>query len=132
MLDIKFTSKEIGKLVVERPITEEDVETVIVNCFEGGSTYWLGLNNSTEDWKEKPKGVPLSTWATKLLLDGKTVNLYDIEDEEETWELTLEKLIKGFSLNATKRPKDSDLETGDSITTDSILQFALFGELVYG
>lgn len=132
-MEIQFSKeKVVGNVVIEKPITEYDVETVIVTCFEGGSNYWLGLDNDTPEWKDKPIDVPSSIWATKLLLEGKTIHFYDIEDENEQWQLTLENLTNGFNLNAKKRPDDCDLEQGDATTSDCILQYGLFGKLVYG
>lgn len=121
----------VGSFKVERNITEYDIETVIVNALEGGSNYWVGVDNTTPEWSNRPKEIPISTWVAKLLIDGETVTLYDIEDETE-FKLTLGKLIKGFELNAKHRPFDSDLENGDGITADCILQYALFNEIVYG
>lgn len=125
-----FKDKPVGSYVKE--ITAEEVESVIVNALEGGSTYWLGLNNSTEIWKKKPQGIPLSLWATQMLLEGETLHFYDLEDEEEEWTLTLEQLMKGFKLNAEQRPFDSNVLDGDADTADCILQYGIFGELVYG
>jgi len=121
----------VGSFKVDRNITEYDIETVIVNALEGGSNYWVGVDNTTPEWSNRPKEIPISTWVAKLLIDGETVTLYDIEDKTE-FKLTLDKLIKGFELNAKHRPFDSDLENGDGITADCILQYALFNEIVYG
>lgn len=63
-----------------------------------------------------------------LLLAGKTVKLYDVEDDSETWELTLEKLIKGIGREITNGFKLSDIEE----EADAALQYALFDEVVYG
>lgn len=124
--------KVVGKAVVEMELTENDIESIMVNGLEGGINYWAGLDNTGENWDLKPKGEPLSTWATKLLLEGKEVKFYDLEDEDELWILTLEKLVKGFSLNYIHRPKDNSIEDGDATTCDCIIQYALFNELVYG
>ncbi|OME54030.1 hypothetical protein BSK59_15730 [Paenibacillus odorifer] len=126
--------KVVGTAVIKKPITEEDVETIIVTSFEGGSNYWMGLDVQNEDMQAKPKGEPWSTWSAKLLIDGKSIKLYDIEDEEDDsqWILTLEKLIKGYQLNCENRPHDCDLDQGDATTSDCIVQFSLFGQVVYG
>ena len=42
-------SKVIGEIKVE--ITESDIESIIVGSLEGGSSYWLGLDNTGEDWE---------------------------------------------------------------------------------
>lgn len=122
----------VGSFRKKIDVSANNVETVMVNCMEGGSTYWMGLDNSTDVWEGKPQGIPLSTWATQMLLDGKTLHFYDLEDEDEKWTLTLEKLIEGFKLNAENRPHDCDLENGDATTSDCIIQYAMMGEIVYG
>ena len=92
---------------------------------ESTSTYWVGLDNTTPEWKNKPEDFPTSQYATQLLLEGKNITLYDIENEEEVWELNLQKVLKGIGIA---------FANGDDIEddTDNILQYALFGELVYG
>ncbi len=129
---LEFTDNVVGKVIVEIDITENDIENIIVTSFEGGSNYWMGLDNSRSEWKDRPEDEPHSTWATKLLLDGKSVFVYDIEDDKEEYELTLEKILNGIRQNAKERPFDSDLEKGDATTSDCIVQYALFGEVVYG
>lgn len=129
----KFDDKNsIGSYVIKKEVTANDIESVIVNCLEGGSNYWLGLDNTTDIWKKKPRGIPLSTWTTQMLLDGETIHFYDVEDEEETFTLTLDKLIEGFKLNAEHRPNDCDLDSGDATTSDCIIQYGIFGKVVYG
>jgi hypothetical protein len=58
--------------------------------------------------------------------------LFDKEDPEEVFTLTLTKLISGFRQNYIEREWDNYLENGDAETVDSIIQYALFGKLVYG
>ena len=133
--DYDFNEKNIvGYYVRKVNISANDIDTVITNSFEGGSNYWLGLDTQNEEsvWKEKPKGLPYSTWATQMLLEGKTLHFYDIEDEEEKFTLTLEQLVNGFKLNAEQRSWDCDLDNGDATTSDCILQYGIFGKVVYG
>ena len=131
----KFSRNDtVGSYEVKVDISSNDIETVIVNSFEGGSNYWLGLDteNDKSVWGRKPKGVPYSTWATQMLLEGETLHFYDVEEESEKFTLNLEQLVNGFKINAEKRPHDCDLENGDAITSDCILQYGVFGKLVYG
>lgn len=132
---LKFTDKVIGKISLDIiEMTEQDIESIIVSSFEGGSNYWMGLDNTTEGWSEKPKDEPLATWATKLILEGKSIKLYDIEetDDDTNWILTLDKILEGFKLNAIHRPFASDKNNFDAADADCIIQYALFGEVVYG
>ena len=128
----EFTKRVVGDFTVRVEITEEMVETVITNSVEGISGHWMGIDNTTEGWEEKPEDVPVSTWMAHMLLDGKVITIFDTDHPDETGELTLDKLIEGFRLNTQNRPFDADVEEGDEITADCIVQYALFGELVYG
>lgn len=109
-------------------ITAENIENIIVAALECCSTYWVGLDNTTPEWADAPKELPASQYCAALLLAGKTVKLYDVEDDSETWELTLEKLIKGISREITNGFKLTDIEE----EADAALQYALFDEVVYG
>ena len=110
---------------VEANVTAEAIENIVVSSLEGASSYWCDLDNTTPEWDNKPEDLPASQYATQLLLEGKTVTLYDIEDEDERWELTLPKILKGIGMA---------LSQGYNITdnVDEVLQLSLFGELVYG
>ena len=131
----KFSRNDtVGSYEMKVDISSNDIETVIVNSFEGGSDYWLGLDteNDKSVWSRKPKGLPYSTWATQMLLEGETLHFYDVEEESEKFTLNLAQLVNGFKINAEKRPHDCNLENGDAITSDCILQYGIFGKLVYG
>jgi hypothetical protein len=124
--------KVVGKVLIEKTLTENDIANIIITGFEGGIGYWSVIDNTGADWEAKPKGEPTSTWATQLLLDGKSVKLYDVEDEDEVWTLTFQNLLEGYRLNYINRPHDNDIENGDATTADCIIQYALFGKIVFG
>lgn len=127
--------KSVGTITIEKVVTEYDIESVIVTAFEGGSNYWMMLDRENKpEWEEKPKDEPVSTWATKLLIEGKSIKLCDAEETEDDsdWILTLEKLLKGIQMNTEKRPFDSNLDDMDATTADCIVQYALFGRIVFG
>lgn len=141
---LEFDDKEIvGEILIPQKFTANDIANIIVSSLEGGSNYWMGLDNSTSDFKVKPEDEPLAMWVTKLLLDGKTVKFYDREeyaelrdaereDEAEYFELTLKKLLKGIKLNAVQRPFAADKENWDAGDADCIMQYALFRKIVFG
>lgn len=110
---------------IETTVSAEQIENIIVSSLEGASAYWVGIDNTTPEWANEPEDLPVSQYATQLLLEGKTIKLYDIEDEDEQWELDLPKLLKGIG---------KAMSEGYDITddVDAVLQLALFGELVYG
>jgi hypothetical protein len=127
-------NRVIGSVTIEKEITVFDIENIMVTALESGSHYWVGLENKGDLWEQKPKGIPYAIWATKLIIESHEVKLFDIEytEDDEDWVLTLDKLLKGIKLNAIERPFDSDLENMDADTADCILQFALFGKVVFG
>ncbi|MEX3625080.1 hypothetical protein [Viridibacillus arvi] len=134
---MKFDREKIvATAKVEISLSENDIESIMVTGLEGGIGYWARLDNSGKDWEEKPKEVAVSHWATELLLQGKTLQFSDAEgDDDESlgdWTLTLEKLANGFALNYKNRPFDNDLENGDATTADCIIQYAMFGKVVFG
>jgi hypothetical protein len=133
-MELKFDEKKVvGTATITKDITEKDVEGIMVTAIEGGIGYWACLYNVGEDFDNKPKDEPTSTWCAKLLIDGKAIKFTDSEGEdEEVWVLTLAKLIKGYELNMINRPHDADIENGDATTSDCIVQYALFGDVVYG
>ena len=53
-------------------------------------------------------------------------------EEDEKYELTLEKLLNGIKLNTENRPDDCDIDDGDANTMDCIIQYGLFGDIIFG
>ena len=109
---------------VETSVSAEQIENIVVTALECQSTYWLGLDNTTPEWVNEPDDLPTSQYATQHLLEGKTLTLYDIEDEDEVWTLTLDKLLKGIGI-AISNGEDIEDEC------DEVMQYALFGDIVY-
>ena len=125
-------AKQTHEIIVPIQISNQDIEDIIVTAIEGGIGYWACLDNTNDYWKSQPKDMPVSQWATELILSSRSVMFIDTEDESERWELTLSKLLNGIKLNHINRPHDSDLENMDSTTADCIFQYALFKDVIYG
>lgn len=126
------TDKVIGNYTAKINVTEQQVEDIMVGAIEGGINHWAGLLRD-DLWKDKPSNEPISMWASKLLLEGYGMSFYDREDGEvELFRLNIDKLLCGIEMNANQRPHDCDLEQADAETYDCIIQFALFGEIIYG
>ena len=123
-------SEKTYDVKITKQVSAKVLECIIIDAIESGLDYWAGIDNS--NWN-KPAGLSLSQYAAELILTGKEVKFYDIEEngEDEDWILTLDKLLKGIALNEVERPFDCDLSDYDSSTVDCIIQFALFGEIVY-
>ena len=99
-------------------------------------SYWGGVDNDANEWwdarHEMPKDSTFEDLMYHILKKGEKVIFFDVEDMDEVWYLTLDKLLNGIKLTIengywTGRIDDIDGEVGDII-----FQYALFGEIVYG
>jgi len=118
---------------IEASVTGEYIEGIIVNALEGGIGYWACLDNTRPEWDNKPENMPTACYATQLILEGKTLYFTDAEsdeDEEDTWELNLYKLLSGIGQAMTKGifPTSLDLDADDA---DCVIQYALFGKIIF-
>jgi hypothetical protein len=122
--------------------SQEDINDIMSTALEGGITYWCGraIAKFTEDKKTFVGVAPEDQekankqWISDLIGLGGTIILVDVEDPKERWELDLDKMIKGIQQYCTeqnKNPEDlmDDYDAGDA---DSIVQYALFNEIVFG
>ena len=101
---------------------------------------WPDIEVRDED-RDLLKGVKNDclegTWASVLLKGGTLLvhDLYAEDDDQETYELTLDDVKNGLKLMREKYPRHwADLveENDDLITGDCFLQLAVFGEWIYG
>lgn len=119
---------------VERKIkvTDQDIDDIITTAFEGGINYWC--------CKAEVVGDYLGEFASEQISRGGTVRLYD-SVEDAVYDLTLENFMEGL----TKAIEDNWYDEygwydGDSIDTcnvdadvaDTIIQLALFDDVIYG
>ena len=109
-------------------------ENVIVTALEGGSNYWCDIHDQFPD---TPKGYsPAQRLALSLVNNPKfKVDVYDTETDEKIGELTQAAMNKGLQLTIDTYPhafSDMLSENFDAETTDTILQLAVLGEVVYG
>ena len=68
----------------------------------------------------------------EILKNGQAVELIDVEDDEEVWELTLEKLLHGIHMALENDCWSGDIDEIDGEVGDMIFQYALFDEIVFG
>lgn len=119
--------KTVGnfKIIVDNDVTDEIVSDLCSAAFYGGITYWCD--------RITVKGGHENMTGGEALLAGKTLRLHEIE--EDKWhELTLYQYIQGLKKYCEDRlvPLTDVHENHDAFTGDSIIQFALFGEEIYG
>lgn len=109
-------------------VSIETLEDIVVTALEGGVGYWSVLDNSTKPWeKYNFCDLPTSQAAFELLYNGETLKFYDVEDNTEVWQLTWKNLLKGVEMFGGVKEEDIDAEVADQI-----IQYALFGKVVFG
>ena len=119
-----FTVSYSGKV----NLTVEDIDDIMSGALDYIS-YWCR--------RAKVVGEYLGEYASEQIARGGTLILYDAESSDK-WELTLEKFLNGvklyFEQGCHVQVEDNAIETGDidAGDADCIVQFALFGEVVFG
>ena len=113
-------------------LTQEDIDDIMVGALEGGINYWCR--------EAEVVGEYLGEYASEQISRGGALTLYDAESSDK-WTLDLEKFLNGVKLwlqNGDDRydalQGDGTLDTGeiDGEMADMIVQYALFGEVVFG
>lgn len=98
--------------------------------------YWGCIDNTTDDWErvslELPSDRTYEDVMWTLLKTGHSIKIEDIEDIDDPWDLTLEKLLNGIKLTIQNKYWDGDLDTIDGEVGDIIFQMALFDQIVFG
>lgn len=98
--------------------------------------YWSCIDNDTEAWNKTSDSMDddhtFEDVFFEILKNGQAVELIDVEDDEQVWELTLEKLIHGMQMAVEQNYWDGDIDSLDGEIGDIIFQMALFGQIVYG
>ena len=129
------------KVVVTKSheFTTEDINDLIVTALEGGINYWCGSAKIVKFPNGTFTGVSNEDqtnvrYASDVIGYGGKLTLTDAEDEDESWELDLPKMLKGIKMYCEDRnePLSELIDNHDADTADSIIQYALFGEIVYG
>lgn len=121
-------------------ISNEDIDDIMVSALESGINYWCR--------KAEVKGDYLGEYASDQISRGGELILHDIE-ENKIYTLSKENFIEGVkkyivagNTGCIDRETDSigiytgklGLDTGniDAEAADCILQYALFGDVIYG
>jgi len=113
-------------------LSKENIDDIMCTALEGGITYWANFAEPIED-------EVLGEYLHEQLTRGGSIRIHDSEDGE-TYMLTLDKLINGFAL-ACKNGYGSDWFDNDNcvdccmidaIGADIIVQYAIFGDVIYG
>ena len=112
-------------------VSDEDIDDIMSAALDGGITYWCG--------RAEVVGEYLGEYASEQISRGGTLKLYDIEDPKTVYELTLDKFLNGLRLwieneRAFQLTEAGRLDVGqiDAAAADTIIQYALFCDVIYG
>ena len=97
--------------------------------------YWGGVHDSNEYYEAKSeleKGCTFEDILYHMLKKGNEIVIYDVEDESDTWDLTLDKLLNGIKLTIENGYWTGNMDDIDGEVGDIIFQYALFNEIVFG
>lgn len=110
-------------------ISDRTVDDIMVTALEGGISYWCGA--------ARVVGRRLGADASEQISRGGTLMLYDAESSDK-WELTLDKFLQGVRRwvendDGIGALVDGELDASevDANAADVIVQYALFGQLVF-
>jgi len=110
-------------------LDNECIDDIMATALEGGITYWCDAAEVVGDY--------LGEYASEQISRGGTLKLHDSE-EDETYELTLDKFLAGLAKAIGEGGLDVlhegkiDPSSIDAEDADVIIQYAIFGEVVYG
>ncbi|MFQ7090662.1 MAG: hypothetical protein ACLRQ8_02475 [Coprococcus sp.] len=127
-----------GKRVI---VTEEDIDDIMCSALEGGITYWCNAAKVLEDKR-------VASWGHEQIARGGELKIHVCEpfdDEDTEWyTLNKEKFMKGLEMylqnpgyecleeDASNKCYTIDTTCIDAGCADTIIQYALFGEEVFG
>lgn len=138
MINMKTFEIKVEKTL---KITEESINDILCSCFEGGCGYWACLDNSTFEWEiargtlvkngnTHPTIEDIMTW---MLCNGRSIFIEDEEDDNQRYSFDMDDFLNGISLAISEGCWDGiDVCDVDGVVGDAIIQYAVFGECVYG
>ena len=141
----KMKTKTEKTMAVKVEFTDEEVRSLLVSAFEGGSNYWYTIKEynladglSREDFRGDGK-FTVEGWSevyTIPFTEGCSLTIGDMEEGgKPDVKLDREKLEKGLTvMYETMRHHLTDFidDKTDATTGDVFLQCALWGECIYG
>lgn len=113
-------------------VTPQDIDDIMVAALEGGIGYWCRKATVVGDY--------LGEYASEQISRGGSLILYDAESSDH-WELNLEKLLNGIQKTIEDGWFDDydwyvdgelDCCQIDAEVADTIVQFALFDDIIFG
>lgn len=117
-------------------LTEENIKDILCSCIEGGSNYWCQIQNCGEQWEEVENELPEDSTIEDCIMalwhKGYILHVIDVE-EYAAYEISFYDFI-----SAIQSVIDDGIWNGNDVCDidgevgDCIMQYAVFGEVIYG
>ena len=113
------------KVEVDVKLTQQDIDDIVGTAFDGGIGYWC--------WKATVVGEYLGEYASDQISRGGSVMLKDDDGEHELNLTNFTEAMKRVIGEGRLTIEDGTIDTGeiDADLADLIVQYAVFGKLVY-
>ena len=117
-------------------LTEEDIKDILCSCIEDGSNYWCQIQNCGEQWEdvenELPEDSTIEDCIMALWHKGYILHVIDVEEYAE-YEISFYDFISAIqSVIDDGIWNGNDVCDVDGEVGDCIMQYATFGEVIYG
>lgn len=132
----------INDISVSITLEHSDIVTIL-SGEAGGFDYWGRIEPDhklyvqakqklLESGKFTEEDLCYEDILAEMLLSGKILKIIDQEDPDKIYRVSYGMLKKGVEQNYIDFPEDRDLEEGDALTCDRIMQYAVFGDIIFG
>lgn len=119
-------------------LTEEDLSDILCSCFEGGCNYWCCIDNTTDEWIDAKEQLctqgncqpVIEDIMVYMLTHDMPIRLIDEEDNIGLY-MTMNAFLIGIKMAIGNGFCDC-VDDIDALAGDAIIQYAVFGEQVYG
>lgn len=121
-------------------LDKDDIVTIL-SGFNSYSGYWANTDYDSELYKESKKeemklqNTDFISWEeviSNMLLHNHSIIISDTEEDFEDVKLNLTNLLKGLNMAINKNKLSTEPEDWDGPDCDSIIQYAIFDEIVFG
>ena len=125
----------VAEVRLQLSIADEDIDDIMAGALEGGINYWCDDAEVVVDY--------LGTYANEQISRGGQLMLHDMEEDEYRI-LSRESFVDGVVMYL-QNPHPYDIVDGgdmgfikidtgkcDAVVCDMIIQYAIFGEVIYG
>jgi len=119
--------------MAQKKFRKEFIGDLLATAFEGGINYWCsGVKIKNDDWFG-------GEFASDVVANGGAVELVDAEEPGKTYELDFAMICDGVRQTIaeidgeiTYHNDGCEVEDYDADFADAAVQYAVFGEVIYG